>query len=219
MSQPTETNALEVRWFGDGTPPEPLREWFDGLGAVGAADASTRTDLYLAPTDAALNLKLRDECDGFVEVKRRLGAPAPRTFGDGVDGHVEQWYKWSFSLDSRSDLRARDPTGLWVPVEKSRLLHRLDGDDALASGTERPTAHVELTAVTTPTAHAWTVGVEVAGAAADLEPAFDDTVAAVFADGCPTALAEARSVGYAAWLDAERTEAGADPEILVPSRR
>jgi hypothetical protein len=218
MSQPTETNALEVRWFGDGAPPESLREWFDGLGAVGAADATTRTDLYLAPSDAALNLKLRDEGDGFVEVKRRLGAPVSRTFEDGVDGHVEQWYKWSFSLDRRSALRAHDSTGLWVPVEKSRLLHTLDGDDAPASGAAGPTAHVELTEVTTPTAHAWTVGVEVSGPADDLEPTFDAAVAAAFAEACPTALTEARSVGYAAWLDAEDSGT-ADPAVLVPSRR
>ncbi|MFC7227651.1 hypothetical protein N0B31_09575 [Salinirubellus salinus] len=216
MSQPTETNALEVRWFGDGPPPEPLREWF---GRLGDADAGSRTDLYLAPTDAALNLKLRDEGDGFVEVKRRLGAPVSRTVGGEVDGHVEQWYKWSFSLDERAALRARDPTGLWVPVQKSRLLHRLDGDDASASGVAGPTAHVELTAVTTPTANAWTVGVEVAGPAAELEPAFDAAVATVFAEPCPAALTEARSVGYAAWLDAEPTQAGADPAVLVPSRR
>ena len=217
MTQPTETNSLEVRWFGEGAPPTALREWLTDLGSV---DAGTRTDLYLAPTDPSLNLKLRDEGDGAVEVKRRLAGPVSRTFADGVAGCVEQWYKWSFSLDDRPVLRSADPTGLWLPVEKSRLRYALDGEDSpLADRSPDLTAHVEVTEVTTPARHAWTVGAEVAGPAAELEPTLTAVVTELFGDAVPAHLAEAASLGYAAWLARDGSETGPDPDVLVLSER
>ena len=56
MDRTSETNSLERRWFGTGTPPRALEEWLTGLGDT---DTSTRTDLYLAPADPSLDLKLR----------------------------------------------------------------------------------------------------------------------------------------------------------------
>jgi len=217
MAQPTETNSLEVRWFGDGSPPDAVREWLTGLGTT---DASTRTDLYLAPPAPSFNLKLRDEGDGFVEVKRRLGPPVSRTFTDVVAGHVEQWYKWSFPLKGRTGLREHDPTGLWIPVEKTRLLQVVDGDEGpLADRPDDLTAHVELTEVTAPAGHAWTVGAEVAGPVTDLEPTFAALSTELFGSAFPATFTEGRSFGYAAWL--ARNDAGgtANPAVLVPSQR
>jgi hypothetical protein len=216
MAQPTETNSLEVRWFGDGSPPDDVRAWFTDLGSV---DAGSRTDRYLAPPSPSFNLKLRGD-GASVEVKRRLGAPVSRTFADGVAGRVEQWYKWSFPLEGRSGLEERDPTGHWVPVEKTRLLHALDGAAGpLADRPEDLTAHVELTEVTAPEAHVWTVGAEVAGPVAALEPAFDALSTELFGGAFPVTFTEGRSFGYAAWL--ARTGAGGtpDPAVLVPSQR
>jgi hypothetical protein len=216
MAQPTQTNSLEVRWFREGSPPDAVRAWFADLGSV---DAGSRTDRYLAPPSPSFNLKLRDE-GASVEAKRRLGPPVSRSFANGVAGRVEQWYKWSFPLEGRSGLEKPDPTGLWVPVEKTRLLYALDGTDGPLS--DRPddlTAHVELTEVTAPEGHAWTVGVEVSGPVADLEPAFEALSTELFGGAFPVTFTEGRSFGYAAWLAQNGADGTPDPTVLVPSQR
>jgi hypothetical protein len=207
MEHATETNALEVRWFGDGAPPSALGAWIDALGAT---DTATRTDLYVTPPAPSSNLKLRAGGDA-IELKRRLGAPERCEFGPDVTGSVEQWYKWHFPLARASGPSPDDPTGLWIPVTKTRVRHAVD---------DVPTdllAHVEVTEVTARSATAWTCGLEVAGPPAKTEPVFDALASDLFGDDVPVALSAEQSVGYAEWL--RRFDAAPSPAVLVPSRR
>jgi hypothetical protein len=221
MGQTAETNSLEVRWFGEDSPPAALDEWIAGLGSV---DTTARTDRYLSPVHPSCNLKLRSEDGEFVELKRRLGEPDRRSFGPDVVGQVEQWYKWSFSLDHRPGLWETDRTGLWVPVEKTRTLHAVDDAELRSlepsdglTGTD-VTAQVELTEVTVLSETAWTCGVEVAGSVDELEDCFAAVGATLFGDGAPVGLSVEQSFGYVEWLQ-RLTDADADAAVFVPSNR
>lgn len=209
MDHATETNALEVRWFGDGTPPPALGEWVEGLGGTTTA---TRTDLYVAPPAPSSNLKLRGGGDA-IELKRRLGTPERRDFGPDATGTVEQWYKWSFPLErTPAPLSSTDdPTDLWIPVTKTRVLHRFDDvpPDLFA--------HVEVTEVTARSATAWTCGLEVTGPPVEMEAAFDALATDLFGGDVPVALSAERSFGYAEWL--RRLGVGPVSAVLVPSKR
>jgi hypothetical protein len=83
-------------------------------------------------------------------------------FSETAYGRVEQWYMWSFSLDEHSGLKDYEPTGLWVLVEKTRLLHPISDDTGLVAGAlDGVQAHVERTEVTTIAETAWTCCFEV----------------------------------------------------------
>jgi hypothetical protein len=219
MAQPAETNSLEVRWFGTGTPPRILGEWITGFDPVSTA---TRTDLYLSLPDPSINLKLRDEGGEFVEFKRLLGGPRRHAFGPEVEGTLEQWYKWSFSLDHAPNLWRVDPTGLWLPVEKSRALSVL-GEGRLRSLGVGPdadvTAHVEVTEVAVGSETAWTCGLEVAGDPEELEDTLDAVGGELFGEGFPLELPVAQSFGYGEWLHRRTSAVRASPDVLVPSNR
>jgi hypothetical protein len=220
MGQTVETNSLEVRWFGDGDPPAALDAWIADLGTV---DTATRTDLYVVPPSPSFNLKLRSQDGESVELKRRLDGPERTAFGPDVTGDVEQWYKWSFPLEGPPRPWRTDPTGLWLPVEKTRTLSAFDDaaldsiDPDLVDGDV--TAHVEVTAVTARSAAAWTCGLEVAGAPDDLERAFDAVAAAVFDEEFPVSLSAAQSSGYVGWLADLAADARPADAVLVPSKR
>lgn len=220
MGETRETNSLEVRWFGSGDPPSSLAEWLTDLGTV---TTSTRTDLYVAPPSPTFNLKLRSQSVESVELKRRLGDAERTDFGPGIAGDVEQWYKWSFALDHAPRPWRMDPTGLWLPVEKTRTLYAFDDAELVAVDEDLAdtdvTAHVEVTAVTARSESAWTCGLEVAGAADDLERAFDAVAADVFDASVPVALSADQSVGYVQWLDGLAADERAADAVLVPSKR
>jgi hypothetical protein len=220
MEQPTETNSLEVRWFGTGSPPQELVEWITDLGPV---DTATRTDLYCSPVDPASNLKLRGGDGESVELKRRLGGPDRHEFGADVTGSVEQWYKWSFPLDHTPSLWTDDPTDLWLPVEKTRSLAVLDSTDhpSVDDGvSDYPvTTHVELTAVSALSETAWTCGLEAAGSPEHLEDAVSAVGPAVFGDAFPIGLSAKQSVGYAGWLRRLTADRGPAEAVVVPSKR
>jgi hypothetical protein len=220
MEQPTETNSLEVRWFGTGSPPQELVEWITDLGPV---DTATRTDLYCSPVDPASNLKLRGGDGDYVELKRRLSGPDRYEFGPDVTGSVEQWYKWSFPLDHTPSLWTADPTDLWLPVEKTRSLAVLDSTDhpSVDDGVSdlSVTTHVEVTEVRALSETAWTCGLEAAGSPEHLEDALSAVGAAVFGDAFPIGLSAKQSVGYAGWLRRLTADSGPSEAVLVPSNR
>jgi hypothetical protein len=220
MGQTTETNSLEVRWFGEGSPPRALDEWISGLGTV---DTSTRTDLYFPPPGPAFNLKLRSEGGEYVELKRRLADPTAHAFGPDVEGHVEQWYKWRFSLDHTPAPWTADQTGLWLPVTKRRTLYTFDEaalrafDDGVPAADV--SAHAEVTAVSAASERAWTCGIEVAGPPGALADTLRAAGSALFGAGFPVVLSAEQSLGYVAWLRRLLADARPSEEVLVPPNR
>jgi hypothetical protein len=220
MSRTAETNSLEVRWFGTGQPPQELGEWITGLGSI---DVSTRTDLYFPPPDPSFNLKLREEGGAAVELKRRLSGPESHTFGPDVDGSVEQWYKWSFSLDHCPELWTADRTGLWLPVTKTRTLYEFDRpelrwfDEQLSEA--EVTAHVEVTEVEALSETVWTCGLEAAGDPDELGAAVSVVGSALFGNGFPVDLSAEQSFGYVRWLRRLMSEVQPSDEVLVPSNQ
>ncbi|MFC6941810.1 hypothetical protein ACFQE8_17825 [Salinirubellus sp. GCM10025818] len=217
MDGTSETNSLEVRWFGTGAPPGELDEWIAALGSV---DTSTRTDSYLSPFGPSLNVKRRG--GESIEVKRRLGELGRHDLAPGVAGNVEQWYKWSFPLDRAPDPTSADRTGLWLPIEKTRTLYALDGAEigSLAGNVSGPTtAEVEVTEGRTVSETAWTCCLEVAGRPDDLESVFDAVAAELFGADFPVELEPDESFGYPEWLRRVTANTGPSPEILVPSNQ
>jgi len=219
---PWTGHPRRTRWRSAGSGrghPRALEEWFTGLGAT---DTSTRTDLYLAPADPSLDLKLRGGESESLEVKRRLAGPDRRTFGPEVAGNVEQWYKWSFPLAHAPGLRTDDRTGLWRPVEKIRVLYAFAAAELrsfVGDLADTTAAHVELTAVTTRSETAWTCGVEAAGSPGETEDVLAAAGAELFGPDFPVDLPVERSIGYAAWLGRLDAETGPAAEVLVPSER
>jgi hypothetical protein len=194
------TFTLEARWFGPTPLPDALQHWF---AALGPAETSTQTDLYLPTEDPALNLKMRDD---QLQIKRRLAGPISTAFSDAASGRCEQWGKWALDLaDPPSPLWNDDPTDLWVAVEKTR--HQLSFPPKEQSGlTERlpttppTTLEAELTTVTAAADTAWTLCLEAEGPVAGLVDTLTAAGPVVLDETLPVALAPDQSFGYARWL-------------------
>lgn len=166
------THTAEVRWFCRGPLPDAVAAWFDAHGP--ASPVERRTDHYLAPTDPALGVKVRD---GRIEAKRREAVLATVHAG----ARVERWTKWSFPLAGGAY-----PDAGWVAVEKARR-QRGARVDAGTCGMELTTAQVGGAAW-------WTVGLEAVGPdpAAALAAGAARWLAAPPPLGAP--------LGYPAWL-------------------
>lgn len=211
------TCTLEARWFGAPPLPDALREWFDTLGPV---ETSTRRDLYLPAEDPALNLKLRNQ---QLQIKRRLASPLRTTFSSRAAGRCEQWTKWSFPLqDGGPSLWDRDPTDLWVPVEKTRRQTSIPPERQSSLSGDLPTApsatiEAELTLAEANGDHQWTFCLEAEGPV----PGLTDTLMAAGAellDGrLPVTLSDDQSYGYVRWLQQlPSVSARPAPEIQIP---
>ena len=193
--------TLEVRWFYDGTPPDAVVAWFKGLNPQ---QQSEREDLYLISDDPFLNVKLRE---GKIQLKRNSGDRTRTAFNDGVRGIREYWQKWSFPLtDDAPDLFTDDPSGLWMPVTKSRLRREYEPDEqhTLLDTLDEPEpaeALVELTRVTHGEHTAWTICMEAEGRAEALDGTLRQMGRYVFSQGTPPDLVPAHSFGYVRWLE------------------
>jgi len=193
--------TLEVRWFYDGTPPSTVVDWFMDLDPE---QESEREDLYLISNDPSLNVKLREE---KIQLKRQSGERTGAQFHDRVRGHREFWQKWSFPLtDDAPDLFTEDPSGLWLPVTKSRYQRKYkpaEQRSLLAPLVEPDPADalVELTQVTSGPHRAWTICMEAEGRAEVLPGTLRQMGLYVFNQGTPPALEPARSYGYVHWLE------------------
>lgn len=201
MNYASETLTLETRWFGTGSLPKAVEDWFTTLGPI---DTSTRTDLYFHPYDISLNVKIRDDYGELLQIKRQLGRTLTRTFGPDVTGRAEQWYKWSFSLDDTPNLWNEDHTGLWIPVEKTRMQQSFDGDEIelLENNVSdtRTTIGIELTEVVAEDETAWTFCLEVNGPSESLEETLDIAGSVLLKGEFPVSLSASQSFGYTHWL-------------------
>jgi hypothetical protein len=193
-------DTLEVRWFVEGSPPAPVVDWIESLGAEAE---TTRTDLYLVSDDPGMNVKLRE---GKVQTKHRIGDRTPITFAETVRGVQERWVKWSFpTVEQHHDLFEDDPTGLWVPVHKERLRLEIAPDEqtALLDPMIEPDpaeAKIELTEVRALERRAWTICMEAEGRPEALPGTLQQMGNYLFGEGHPPALTADQSFGYAQWI-------------------
>lgn len=192
--------TLEARWFSPPPLPDALQAWFETLGPI---ETSTQTDLYLPSEDPALNLKLRNQ---KLQIKRRLAGPLRTNFGPQAAGRCEQWGKWSFDLkDEQSALWDRDPTDLWVPVQKTRHQLSIPPENQSSLSPDLPTVpsatiQAELTQVEAHGDLQWTFCLEAEGPV----PGLVDTLMAagpqLLDDRLPVTLPDDQSYGYVRWL-------------------
>lgn len=174
--------TAEARWFQEGEIPADVRAWFDALGP--AVEAEERTDYYLAPTDDALGVKVRE---GRIETKRRDGAPG-RLQAGRAEAAIGVWAKWSFSAEGDPE-----PTGAWVAVEKTRWQREVETAGASCS--------LELGEVTVEGDVWWTVALEASGGdeAARRLALVEAARQWLGRDDAPVLPASA-AMGYPAWL-------------------
>ena len=188
--------TVELRWFFAGRLPQSAVGWFRAFGTN--EQQPPRTDRYLRPSDAAMNVKLRE---GRVEAKRRMAAPHYVVLGGSHGGQMAQWCKWSFAL-------AEPPGDLddnWVPVRKTRWLLRYAWTDGMLEVTRdadlEPRCEVELSEVEVLGRPWWSLCCEASGDEADVLTSFALQTARHLADSNPPhTLKPEASYGYPAWL-------------------
>lgn len=174
--------TAEARWFQPGPVPEAVRAWFDALG--GPAEPESRTDRYLAPTDDALGVKVRE---GRAEMKRRDGEPGRLRVGR-ADAAVHLWAKWSFELSEPAE-----PTGAWVEVAKTRWQREHEAAGATCS--------LELAEVEASGRRWWTVALESSGGSeSDRRLALAEAGHQWLGRDDAPALPGTAAMGYPAWL-------------------
>lgn len=111
--------TIEVRWFLPGNASDKMRRWFE-RGAIPPTEEGLREDWYLYSVEnSSLGVKLRE---AKLEIKQRLHNAGICSFSQMVQGQVETWIKWDFSLNSeeRELPQFNQSDGFWVLVEKAR---------------------------------------------------------------------------------------------------
>ena len=127
----------EVRWFHNGAVPQFVLDWFTSAGPV---DAETRIDRYdLSATQRGIGIKYRD--GGTLDTKRRLRVQHAVLLAPGLEGHVEDWAKYS----ETSPAAAFRPDADYVEVTKEILTRKyyLTAADG-ANGCEAELASVRM---------------------------------------------------------------------------
>jgi len=195
--------TAEVRWFYEGPIPAAVDAWFRHFEPEPHAQPP-RTDGYLYPTGAALNVKVRE---GRLEMKRRDAMGDAVVFNPRIEGYVEHWRKWSFALASgeAAEVFGRaDP--LWIDVRKTRRMRSYRLDEAgrvtpVSAAAASPSGcAVELAHVEAAGRRWWSLCFEAYGDDAPLADLLVHTARHVFAHGDPPALDLGHSAGYAGWL-------------------
>lgn len=189
--------SAEIRWFYRGNPPETVSAWFHVLEPTAE---QPRTDWYLQPTDAAMNIKWRE---GQIQPKRRDAPGEEIIFTEDIHGVLERWRKWSFALDKEGDADLSEQAW-WQAVEKSRLMKKFQRDEqgriVPADGYPDAGCQVELATLETEGAVWWSLCFESFGPEGQLRDLLIETAAHVFSKGTPPTLDLPHSYGYAAWL-------------------
>ena len=201
--------STEVRWFGVGTVPAEVLEWFQRVWRKEEApfgDVGSRTDYYLRlGGDESLGIKLRE---GKVEVKQRHCQHGVVTLNQQVSGLEEEWHKWSYALaEPATDLGKDSPDdSFWVAVRKVRSLCKYEvtgGRRVLAvpaEGFPEEGGQVELTRLTVEESEWWTVGFEAWGKDIPMKENFHLVVKHVLADSEPPVFDAEDSYSYPKWL-------------------
>lgn len=178
--------TAEARWFQEGRVPTEVHAWFEALGPP--VETEERTDRYLAPTDDALGVKVRE---GRIETKRRDEAPGRLHVGR-AEATVGVWAKWSFAMAGDAE-----PVGEWVAVAKKRWQRDMEVAGASCS--------LELGEAQAGGGVWWTVALEASGGdeAARRLALLEAAQHWLGRDDAP-ALPASAAMGYPAWLRRER---------------
>ena len=194
--------TMEVRWFGEGTVPAEVWEWFH-QGEQEPEGQPTRIDYYLRlPNTDSLGIKLRE---GRVEIKQRHRQHGVVHFHKRVAGVVEHWRKWSFQLARLPSIVTPAPS--WIGVSKERKLrrYRLTADQVVVavSAHEHPDqgCGLELTNIRVAGKDWWSLGFEAFGDEAILQETLLRVAKQVLAVSEPPTLDAADSCGYPKWLE------------------
>jgi len=192
-----ETRTVELRWFADGSVPEEVKRWFE---RIRDRPPLSRTDLYLHPGDAELNVKLRGDSD-VIQVKQRFGSTDVRLC-ETLAGSAEEWYKWSFDLDESPPFPDVDSTGRWIPVEKSRRKIHLNSTRLSEAFPADPDFEVEAeyANVSIGERNVWTFCIEVEGPHVPTE-SLVEYGSAVIDDAFPCSFEPSQSFGYSRLLE------------------
>lgn len=190
--------SLEVRWFLAGEAPDEIEAWFNSDERPGERvdpRDTWRRDRYLILADQIdMGIKWRDDPsvaeDPRLEFKGRIEEVGPARLGDGCDGVLERWVKWSCAAESASALQDVFRSGRdIIEVGKQRCIRHVD--DHL---------HAELTRIDVDGERHWTLGFE----AWEARPASPDAFATAverFLEAWPgPRLTVGSSWGYPAWL-------------------
>ncbi len=121
-------NSKEIRWFYK-KEPESIRNWFEEHGYI-FENTKARTDYYLPLKDKKdLSIKLREN---NIEVKQRTSRSEKTDLTESIQGHFENYTKWSFSSaedDSLFHEITEKEKYSWLAVKKERIGFKLKKDD------------------------------------------------------------------------------------------
>jgi hypothetical protein len=195
--------TVEVRWFGEGSIPVEISEWFR-RGSCPPERAAPRIDHYLlCPNTDTLGIKLRE---GRIEIKQRQYEYGVRHFHKRIFGRVEAWRKWSFELAVGADYASSLLDGSWLGVTKERELQRyqiLGSDRVVAiSATDHPDREcaLELTKIRAKGGIWWSLGFEAFGDGVSLEENLLLVAQHLFSSFEAPSLGAEGSLGYPKWL-------------------
>jgi hypothetical protein len=212
LDRPPVLQTVETRWFGPGSVPDDILNWFESLPGK-AEDQPARRDFYLQSIlDDGLSVKLRE---GGLEVKQRREGFGQIHFSSSVSGLVERWIKWRFPLDDSSSPAQSIVTGdsSWIAVAKLRRLKHYEVNETGSAPTmplptgaagrskDAPLAfHLELAQVWAGKSHWWTVGYEAGNAGENLLELLRAAAEPQFRENAPGQLTGRNSFGYPRWL-------------------
>jgi hypothetical protein len=201
--------SMELRWFLQGTIPVEIEKWFNNA-PVAPKDEGERYDGYLIlPDHADLSVKLRNQQK--FEIKKRIadfGIKALDTGEGRTEGRVEQWVKWSFSLEANSQGQpdTSELNGFWVVVCKLRrqIKYKVAEDGSVeaidASTRVDQGCYLELTQIWARNKPWWSLGFEAFGEMDTVEHNLQLTLNHVLAERDFPPMEAAHSFAYPEWL-------------------
>jgi len=118
--------SKEIRWFTQKESTDIIK-WFAAQG-LSFNNIIPRSDYYLLALDTPdMALKIRE---GKIEIKHKVGQLGIKRFAPKIEGHLEEWIRWSFQLDSH-DCLSNEITAEkrfkpeWLEVHKERMALKL----------------------------------------------------------------------------------------------
>ncbi len=190
--------TTELRWFVPGPLPHDIRTWF--TGSTGVIDE--RCDTYLLNDRVDIGVKRRGR--ETLELKVCQSLDQRIELGDGLNGSLEAWRKWSPAEVVFDDGTA----GRWVDVHKSIVKRRfsIDGTEIAFLSDPQVTGagcDIEVAGVTVGIVQGWTFAFAAFGPPATRPDALlASWQSLVAATPCPEPFGPttARAMGYPEWL-------------------